>query len=195
MLSLPAMETLPWTVSCTDPGTHQFIFCGSADPGQHVNDSVPGNNGFSIPFSVEVGGAAPILPPARTCVPPALSSEVCDNSTDDDGDTLIDEEPDTDFDGLSDCADSDDDNDGFSDTVETYVGTDPLNACPVSVNDAAWPSDFNNSRAIDILDVLQLKPVFNAVVPPGLPRHDIQPDSSVNILDVLAMKPTFGDSC
>jgi len=37
--------------------------------------------------------------------------------------------------------------------------------------------------------------VFDAVVPPGLPRHDIQPDSSVNILDVLAMKPTFGDSC
>jgi hypothetical protein len=126
---------------------------------------------------------------------PYTSGEVCNNGTDDDGDTEVDEEPDADLDGISDCADTDDDNDGFSDAVEASAGTDPLNPCPVSTNDSAWPPDLNSDRTIDILDVLALKPSFNQSIPPGLPRFDIQPDNSVNILDVLALKPPFNQSC
>jgi hypothetical protein len=32
--------------------------------------------------------------------------------------------------------------------VETYLGTDPLDACPDNPSDDAWPLDIDNDRAI-----------------------------------------------
>jgi hypothetical protein len=53
---------------------------------------------------------------------------------------------DNDNDGIPNYQDPDDDNDGFTDTVELYIGTDPLKACGPN----AWPLDINNDRYITV---------------------------------------------
>jgi len=57
---------------------------------------------------------------------------------------------DMDGDGLGDVCDPDADGDGFSDIRETYLGTDPLDACPDDLSDAAWPFDIDNDAAISV---------------------------------------------
>jgi hypothetical protein len=92
---------------------------------------------------------------------------------------------DTDSDGACDAGDPDDDNDGFTDGEETYMATDPLDAC--SPPEDAWPPDINSDTWVDIVDVLQFLPHLNSVI--GEPnydgRFDMNADSHVDILDVL----------
>ena len=93
----------------------------------------------------------------------------------------------------------DDDCDGSTTAIETYVGTDPWDACPDGNTDDAWPPDvqatqgcgFHNAR-VDILDVLCYKP---KIKPPYDPRYDLDANGTVNILDVLLFKPVFGAQC
>jgi hypothetical protein len=100
----------------------------------------------------DADGDCPAVPPAYTEDPKC--GDVCDNcpedynpdqantdATDQDGDTLVDEDPfdgiDNDSDTLVDedppgdavgnACDRDDDNDGFADDTEVYYGSDPLN--------------------------------------------------------------------
>jgi hypothetical protein len=94
----------------------------------------------------------------------------------------------------------DEDCDGFSSSDETYLGTLPTTWCPATPDPGdedpdAWPPDFDDDQAVNIVDVLALKPVFNTAVPPTSPRYDLSPDGAVNIVDVLAIKPFFGESC
>ena len=99
----------------------------------------------------------------------------------------MDEEPDTDGDGVNDCDDADDDGDGFTDDHEMVMGTDPLADCAEVVGvHPAWPPDFDNDQVVDIIDVLALKPVFGS---PSV-RHDLDASGGdVDIIDVLALKP------
>jgi len=113
---------------------------------------------------------------------------------------------DTDNDGIPDYLDEDDDNDGFSDEVELYIGTDPLDACPDVIGspglcpgsdcdgDDAWPPDLNVDRSVDILDVLKFKPVINKPEAYNK-RYDLNADGDIDILDVLLMKPCIMTSC
>ncbi len=76
----------------------------------------------------------------------------------------------------------DSDIDGFSDRIETYIGTNPLVGCGI----AAWPPDANDDRDVDIGDIVAL---FNGVVanPPGYtPRSDLDADGDVDVGDVLS---------
>ena len=165
----------------------------------HVRDQVPVANNFGTAFTTTDVQSIPnpqLLLPGRcsTLDPP----EICGNGIDDDGDTLIDEEPDTDRDGINNCNDLDDDGDGFSDVVEAYVGTAPLANCAWVVGvHPAWPPDFDNSQNVNIVDVLALKPAFGSAVGDAsyVPRSDLNADGSINIVDVLALKPDFGTSC
>lgn len=102
------------------------------------------------------------------------------------------DQTDTDGDGLGDACD-DDDNDGFSDTVEVYVGTDALLACGA----AAWPPDFNEDQQVVIDDVLAMKDPFNSTLgdPAYIPRQDLTADGSIDIVDVLTIRPFFNSSC
>jgi YVTN family beta-propeller protein len=94
----------------------------------------------------------------------------------------------------------DPDCDGFSTSNETTIGTFSFVPCDgtTTANDEsydAWPPDFDDSKSVNITDVLALKPVFGTGVPPASARLDIQPGNGINIGDVLAMKPFFNMSC
>lgn len=90
--------------------------------------------------------------------------------------------------------------DGFSSADEAKIGTLPLAHCPATAakNDEdpdAWPPDLDDSRIVDIDDVLAMKPAFDTTVPPTSSRFDLKPDGTVDIDDVLATKPFFGTTC
>lgn len=96
----------------------------------------------------------------------------------------------------------DDDCDGFDSESEQFSGTDPMLMCnadttPNNESPDAWPADFDDNQASDILDVLTMKPHFNTSSPdPSYSaRHDLDTDNDVDIMDVLAMKPFFNQSC
>src|SRR5438309_2237655 len=75
----------------------------------------------------------------------------------------------------------DTDGDGFSDALENTLGTDPNDACPDNANDAAWPPDLNNNRAVDITDVAMLTGRFGNSVPPEPQRYDLTPSGYIDI--------------
>jgi hypothetical protein len=161
------------------------------------------NDGFADAYELRVGSN-----PASS----ASTPEVCDG-IDNDVDTQTDEGfPDSDGDGIKDCleanvdsdgdtllnsTDADDDNDGFSDSVETYAGTDSLDACPDNSNDDAWPVDINMDTRVSIVDVLRFRPVILTQIgdPNYDKRFDLNADGAVGIVDVLLFKPAINTQC
>jgi hypothetical protein len=99
--------------------------------------------------------------------------------------------------GDSDC-------DGFTDTEETSVGTNPSDPCadtadPDDEADDRWPADFNDDQTVNVLDIVQLTPPAFGTSPPdpnyGI-RKDLNGDGVINILDIVRMTPPmFGTSC
>jgi hypothetical protein len=102
----------------------------------------------------------------------------------------------------------DTDKDGFSDAMETYLGTDATKSCAQTpaANDEApldnWPMDFNDDQRPNLSDVLKFSPVFNTsvnatvmgVVQPST-RFDLNNDGQINLSDVLKFAPVFGFNC
>jgi len=104
--------------------------------------------------------------------------------------------PDTDGDGQANACDLDDDNDTFSDAIESYVGTNVLLACGTD----AWPADINNDTFVDVIgDISVLTNNFALSVPPAPARHDIAPDPPDGFIDVIGdiarLAGLFGQSC
>ena len=89
------------------------------------------------------------------CDPDDSDSDSSDENQDSDGDGVPDVDDsfplnpnewyDTDGDGIGNNADPDDDNDGFEDSIEIIVGTDPLDVL-------SFPIDTDDDDIIDILD-------------------------------------------
>lgn len=199
--SLPLAKGVPQTVgqefdiTCTDAGLHEIMGCAIGKIHTlHVEDSYIYQNFATDEASTEIDGSDAVVPWGRCTVldPP----EICGDGIDNDSDTLVDEEPDIDRDGITDCDDLDDD--GFSDVVEAFVGTDPVAACPrvVAVH-PAWPPGMNDSQHANMTDVLPLKQVFGSVDGDGryAPRQDLDANGKINMADVLKLKPYFGRSC
>jgi outer membrane protein assembly factor BamB len=143
--------------------------------------------------------------------------EVCDG-LDNDGDTQVDEGlPDTHPGGSKDCldplvdtdgdtianpSDPDDDNDGWTDAEENWMGTDSLDACPDNTSDDALPPDIKNDRKVNILDVGKFRPVIGSELGGSGPndynydrRYDLKDDAKINILDVTKIRPYMGQTC
>ena len=83
----------------------------------------------------------------------------------------------------------DEDCDGWTTANENFIGTNPNLACSTD----NWPPDFNDSLQVDIFDVLFLAPPVFFSTPPGPPydaRLDLNADGIIiDIFDVLTMAP------
>jgi len=139
-------------------------------------------------------GAARISGNGRFVSFQSYASNLVAGDTNNASDIFVRDLGDNDNDGAWDPFDLDDDNDGFSDTVESYVGTNPLVRCGVD----AWPADINNDGFSDISDISALTSVFGQGVPPAPARYNIAPDPPdgfVDITDVSRMTALFGIRC
>jgi hypothetical protein len=104
---------------------------------------------------------------------------------------------DTDSDGACDASDPDDDNDGFDDAVENYIGTDPLDACPDNPSDDAWPPDTHTDTQVNIFDLMEIVPHLPSVLgdPKYDNRFDIRVDGRINIFDIMNLVLFLGTQC
>jgi hypothetical protein len=105
-------------------------------------------------------------------------------------------------DSLGDACDPDDDNDGFADDKEAYVGTDPLDNCagsPPGPGGDAWPLDINVDKMLSVTG-----DVFNFVgrigATPASPqwklRLDFDKDSLLSVTgDVFMYVGRIGLKC
>jgi len=91
------------------------------------------------------------------------------------------------------CID-DTDCDGWTDDEESYIGTDPLDACPDNSWDDAWPLDINNDRWITVGgDVLNFR---GRIGDTGPPRYDLNADGFITVGgDALLYRGRIGETC
>jgi len=141
-------------------------------------------------------------------IPDAVDPTGQDNCPTDANSTQSDNDGDT----VGDECDDDDDNDDFDDTLEWYLGTDPLDDCPNVTPSAgppaigghdAWPLDINVDRSVSVVgDVLKYRGNVGCDVTDkdaggwACARLDINGDRSVSVVgDVLKFRGNVGASC
>ncbi len=94
--------------------------------------------------------------------------------------------------GSSCPAKTDTDADGFSDTLEAHVVTNPFDIC-------SSPADINGDGVVDITDISALAGSFGKAVPPAPVRYDIAPDplfdNFIDIGDIARVAGFFGKVC
>ena len=106
---------------------------------------------------------------------------------------------DFDGDGIGDGHD-DSDNDGFTDRIEIYIGTDPLDACPDIIGEHdAWPPDFTMDRFVNITDWWRIylqRGRWVSEDPEELQRLDLNEDWYIDQTDInVGFIPYFGQTC
>ena len=87
----------------------------------------------------------------------------------------------------------DGDCDGFTSSLETFVGTDPNSACGSN----AWPVDLNNDSHINLTDVFIIIPHINTAdnAPGSSLRFDLSGDGYINLTDAFDVIPILNQSC
>lgn len=88
---------------------------------------------------------------------------------------------------------NDADCDGFANSLEAFLGTDPTRACGPD----AWPVDLNNDQIANGSDLLMFAPVFGSIGPnpPYEARFDLNRDGKINGGDFLKFAPFFSKRC
>lgn len=89
-----------------------------------------------------------------------------------------------------------------SDWIETYVGSNPVQACPRNsgLNNEPWDSwqpDFNDDQRANLSDIVALGPSFGKFVnaPGGSIRFDITANGLVDLSDVTSFGLFFSKQC
>jgi Dockerin type I domain len=98
---------------------------------------------------------------------------------------------------------NDPDCDGFTSSLEAFIGTDPNKGCAATAapNDEpppdAWPVDFNNDQVADLTDIFLIVPHLNtADTDPGSStRFDLNGDGFINLDDIFKVIPFLNKSC
>jgi len=85
----------------------------------------------------------------------------------------------------------DSDGDGWSDSDEATIGTNPNMRCGTN----AWPADINNDRNADMMDLTKIANWYARQVPPASARADIAPDRVVDIYDISREAGLFATTC
>ena len=104
-------------------------------------------------------------------------------------------------DGLGDACDTDDDNDHFTDTLEWYLGTDPLDNCPNAPGEHdAWPLDINMDTFVTVVSDLLLpyrgKISCSVSVDWSCRRLDLDGTGVITVAgDVLRFRGMLGARC
>jgi hypothetical protein len=105
----------------------------------------------------------------------------------------------TDGDSEGDACDLDDDDDGWSDSIENYLVTDPLDACPDNPSDDAWPLDINMDAFVTVVgDALAYSGNIGKDVAtyPQVQRLDLNADGHITVVgDVLKFSGKVGSKC
>jgi hypothetical protein len=96
----------------------------------------------------------------------------------------------------------DGDSDGFDDSIENYIGTNPSVACPATTSRGdeatdAWPPDFNDDRAVDLLDITEFRARygFGSSDPNYSSRYDLNADGDSGVLDLAALRAYYEEVC
>lgn len=89
---------------------------------------------------------------------------------------------------------NDDDHDGFSNSVELLMGTNPNKACADSTTDNAWPVDTNNNQVINGGDVSKIVPYVSGLLGYNK-RYDLNLDGLNNRADVEIIAKYFLQEC
>jgi len=88
----------------------------------------------------------------------------------------------------------DSDGDGWPDSDEGTIGTNPNMRCGSN----AWPADLTNDRYADVSDLVQVVNRFGQPATQGTKRFNIAPsppDGAVDITDVVRETNLFGTAC
>ena len=94
---------------------------------------------------------------------------------------------------------ADSDADGFLDSFEACLGTDPLDDCPDDPSDDAWPLDINMDKTVSVAgDALNFRDRIGAT--PGSPewwqRLDLNADGMITVAgDALLYRGMIGETC
>ena len=227
-VDVDAVITEVWTVKCTEEGLKTFVFDNSIDVATpYVSDPIPANNSSHKLLSV-TDDASPdadsdsdglcdvceLTGDSDPLKPDSDGDGVSDGPSDPDGEGSIVAGPDNcltvknptqadfDGDGIGDACDyRDSDGDGFLNAVESYVGTDPLSACPDVVGaDDAWPLDMNKDKFVTMADVNRYAGRLGSIGgPPPSPmwmqRLDLNMDNFITMADVNKYAGKLGQKC
>ncbi len=92
--------------------------------------------------------------------------------------------------GDSDC-------DGFSDSREAFLGTNPNQMCPTGVGDDVWPPDFNQNKLVNVGDYVSFNPhLFTRPGDPGYNvRWDLNQNDLINLSDYLTLNQFIFKRC
>ncbi len=92
---------------------------------------------------------------------------------------------------------NDSDCDGFSDSRETYLGTNPNIMCPPTTSDDVWPPDISKNKLVNGQDYISFNSHFFSRPGDGNwdQRFDLSQNSLINGQDWLMLNPFFSKRC
>lgn len=133
--------------------------------------------------------------PGNDALPPTASVNVANHNP---------TQRDTDGDTIGDACDDDIDGDGRTQTHERWTGHDIMDDCPNNANHDAWPFDTNNSKNVNLVDLVgtpSFKNAFGTSQGDALyfRQFDFNGSGNVNLVDLVgtpgSFKLSFGDTC
>jgi hypothetical protein len=88
----------------------------------------------------------------------------------------------------------------WRDGVEVAAGTSPTDRCADTTAsgdepDDKWPPDYDDNRAVNVVDFTLWKAGYASPPKPLIPRSDLDASGTVNVLDFGAWKAYFGKTC